>query len=445
MSDGRPRLTVVIPTLDEAEHLPRLLADLRSLEAAVIVVDGGSRDRTPELAAASGARVLRTETGRGLQLRAGGRAAGSDWLLFLHADSRLDADGIAAVQRFLDSARPSQFAHFDFALEGGAFFHRFIEFGQRLRQRLFGLVYGDQGLLVSRELYESVGGHPEWPLMEDVGGIDRLERVGKRRVLAARLVTSARRYERHGRWSGWLRNFGLITLFRLGVSTQRLASFYRPQAESPAARGRAGVRTPASPGTVVAFAKAPTPGRVKTRLAADVGDEEATRIYRVLGRTVVDRLRTGPHRLVVYVDPPEAGAVEQVRAWLGPDLECRLQVDGDLGARMHAAFEECLVESDRVCIVGTDVPELGADTVGRALAALEEADVVLGPAADGGYYLIGMRGLHAHLLRDMRWSTADVFEETKRRAEETNVSFRVLETLRDVDTLADVPQSLTAR
>ncbi|MDH3272851.1 MAG: glycosyltransferase, partial [Gemmatimonadota bacterium] len=135
-------LSVVIPTLDEAERLPALLSDLRPLGAEILVVDGGSVDATRQLGRDLGARVVEAPAGRGLQLRAGADLAAGDWLFFVHADSRLDTHAVTALRSFLDGAEPTDFAHFRFELERDRAIHRFIEFGQHLRERWLGLVYG---------------------------------------------------------------------------------------------------------------------------------------------------------------------------------------------------------------------------------------------------------------------------------------------------------------
>lgn len=419
-------LSVVIPTLDEEGRLPSLLRDLEPLKAEVIVVDGGSSDRTLDVARDAGVRTVVTEAGRGIQLRAGAEAARGRWLFFVHADCRLDPDAREALRTFLETARERDFAHFDFALDRDEWIHRFIEFGQDLRERWLGLIYGDQGLVVSRRLYDDVGGHPDWPLMEDVEVVRRLAALGRRVSLPAVLTTSARRYDREGGLRRWARNVLLMAGFRLGVSPHRLSRWYRPRGHAPKR-------------IVGVFAKAPAPGRVKTRLAADVGDRQAVEIYRAMGRAIVDELRGGPYRLVVYGDPPDEESLDAIRSWLGPDgLEVRPQTDGDLGRRMHAALTEALEEADEALLVGADIPGIDQPTVRRAFAALAEDDVVLGPATDGGYYLVGLSSPCHELFREMPWSTSRVLAETMRRAGSAGLQVGLLEEKSDVDTVDDL-------
>ncbi len=431
MSHGTPpRLGVVIPTLDEVRFLPGLLDDLSAVDAPheVVVADGGSADGTRALARERGTRVVEVPRGRATQLNAGARATDAPWLLFLHADVRLPPRTRDALVARLRSPDPERAAYFSFALAGDAWFWRFIEFGQRLRERMYGLAYGDQGLLVSREAFEAVGGYPDQPLMEDV---EILRRLGRRLVLERieePLVSSPRRYEREGRWYGWLRNTALISLYLAGISPERLVRWYRPEPRR----------------TLLVFAKAPEPGRVKTRLARTIGEEKAAALYRRVGRQVVDQLRGGPYRTVVCYAPADAD--DSVRAWLGPHgVVFRPQGPGDLGARMAEAFDDAFDDADRVCIVGTDAPEVDRAVVREAFRALERADLVLGPARDGGYYLMALRRPVPELFRDVPWSTGDVLDATLERARCLGLDVTLLDERSDIDTADDLDPGTLAR
>lgn len=226
-----PELGVVIPTLDEEETLPRLLEDLEALPVSVevVVADGGSRDRTLEAARKRGARTVRTSAGRGRQMNAGARTLASPWILFLHSDSRLPSETRDALLGWLRSPVSTEAAHFTFRLDRDGLWWSLIERGQRIRERLTGLTYGDQGLLISRTRYEAVGGFPEIPVMEDVEVVRRLRRDGGLDRIGAPLITSARRYEREGAVRACLRNLGLILLYFLSVRPDGLARWYRPR------------------------------------------------------------------------------------------------------------------------------------------------------------------------------------------------------------------------
>ncbi len=190
--------------------------------------------------------------------------------------------------------------------------------------------------------------------------------------------------------------------------------------------------------TLVVFVKDPRPGAVKTRLARDVGPDTAALVYRALAEAVLESTTPAPgeYERLVFFDPPEARRA--LREWL-PGVWLRAQARGDLGERLADAFARAFARgAARVAIVGSDAPELSRETVLRALAALDAADVVLGPAEDGGYYLIALREPHPELVRGVDWSTPAVLRQTLERAATARLEVRRLEPLRDVDTLADI-------
>lgn len=221
-------LSVVIPSLDAANTLPGVLRALAEGggEVEVVVVDGGSADATPQLAAASGATAVTAPRGRGGQLAAGARRASAPWLLFLHADTVPAPGWWRETRAFMaDPANAGRAAAFRFALDDGSAAARRLEALVAWRSRRLGLPYGDQGLLLSRRLYESVGGYRPLPLMEDV---DLIRRIGRNRVvmLETPAVTSATRYRRDGWLWRPLRNLGCLALYFAGVPPHLIARLY---------------------------------------------------------------------------------------------------------------------------------------------------------------------------------------------------------------------------
>jgi rSAM/selenodomain-associated transferase 1 len=190
--------------------------------------------------------------------------------------------------------------------------------------------------------------------------------------------------------------------------------------------------------TLVVFVKEPRPGAVKTRLAAAVGAEVAAELSRTLVETVLEATTPvpGEYERLVFFDPPEARRA--LREWL-PGVSLRAQAPGELGERLADAFARAFGRgATRVAIVGSDAPGVTRETALRALEALGEADVVLGPAEDGGYYLIALRAPHPELVRGIDWSTPVVLRQTLERATAARLVVRQIEPLRDVDTLADL-------
>ena len=189
---------------------------------------------------------------------------------------------------------------------------------------------------------------------------------------------------------------------------------------------------------LVVFVKHPRPGAVKTRLAAAIGPEAAADLYRALVEHVLEATtpRPGDYERLVFFDPP--GALEEMRAWL-PGVRLLAQKGDDLGARMADAFARAFARgARRVAIVGTDVPGVTRETVVEALCALDAAEVALGPAEDGGYYLLALREPRPELFSGIAWSTSNVAADTRARAAASRLSVRELPVLRDLDTLDDL-------
>lgn len=448
-ADGGPAadspLGVVIPAMDEASALPGLLADLSKLALAhhVVVVDGGSRDDTVAVARAGGALVLRAPTGRACQMNAGAAFLRTKWLLFLHADTRLDAAAREAVRRHVARDKPIA-AHFRLAFAHPHFWYRLLEAGQRVRERLFGLAYGDQGLLLPRELFFQAGPFPDEPVMEDVILALRLRRARRLMRLPAVAATSARRYEEEGKVRAFLRNARLISRFMAGAPSPALALDY------PLRRRQAVNAPPSSQqqsAALLVFAKAPRPGAVKTRLAAAVGPDAAAEAYRRMGRMIAVQLADAPAEMTVCFDPP--GTEAEMRRWLDPLPRRYLpQGHGDLGERMARLVRRALTgpdRADRAVVVGTDAPTVDGAVATRALNALDSADIVLGPSTDGGYYLIGLNAPCPDLFRSIPWSTSSVLAATAARAREQGLDVTYLEMQADIDTLADLTPDLARR
>ncbi len=222
-------LSIVIPALDAETQIEATLAALSPAAGPafeIVVADGGSADGTVALAESLGARVVTGPRGRGRQLIAGAAAAKGDWLLFLHADTRLAPGWRAEVAGFVAEPKNARRAGvFRLVLDDEAAPARRLERIARWRGRRLGLPYGDQGLLIARRFYEAIGGYRPIELMEDVALV---RRIGRRRLvwLESAAVTSARRYRKGGYLLRPARNLLCLALYFLGLPTRLIARLY---------------------------------------------------------------------------------------------------------------------------------------------------------------------------------------------------------------------------
>jgi rSAM/selenodomain-associated transferase 1 len=190
---------------------------------------------------------------------------------------------------------------------------------------------------------------------------------------------------------------------------------------------------------LIIFYRNPEIGKVKTRLAATMGDAKALAIYLKLAshtRTLASEVDCD--RVVYYSD-----YIDTEDAWSNTDFSKQLQKGSDLGARMENAFARSFAEGYKhVCIIGTDSHELTTQVIVKAFGSLRNKDAVIGPAVDGGYYLLGMSRFIPELFQEKEWSTKSVCEDTINDFNQLAISYHQLPTLRDVDTEADLPNEL---
>lgn len=222
-------LSIVIPTLNDGHRLAPTLERLNAYESPkeLIVCDGGSGDQTFALTAKAGGKFYMAPQGRGQQLAMGADVSVGEWMLFLHADTKLGPGWITTVDRFMKNPdNQYRAAYFMFSLDDPSPAARRIERLVEWRCNTLSLPYGDQGLLINRALYERIGGFNPIPLMEDV---DLIRRIPNHRLecLPALAVTSAERYQKGGYFLRPLKNLFCLGLFMLGVSPEFINTIYR--------------------------------------------------------------------------------------------------------------------------------------------------------------------------------------------------------------------------
>lgn len=192
---------------------------------------------------------------------------------------------------------------------------------------------------------------------------------------------------------------------------------------------------------LIIFVKAPRPGMVKTRLAATLGDGPAADAYRRITRTLLDHLESLANVELRYA-PDDALA--EIRPWLRAGWSARQQGPGDLGRRLVEAFADAFNRgADRSVIIGSDCPWIEPSDIENAWSHLNSFDVVLGPATDGGYWLIGLHKPQPEIFDGIQWSTESVLRQTLDRIRQAKLSSHMLRTLRDIDTSADWHEFLT--
>jgi rSAM/selenodomain-associated transferase 2 len=219
-----PRLSIVVPALDEAASIAATVHEALARADEVIVVDGGSRDATGEIAAAAGARVIDAPRGRASQMNAGAAIATGDVLLFLHADCRLPAEAGDAVRSAV--AGGARWGRFDVRLDSSRASLALVGAMMNLRSRLTGIATGDQAIFVDRSLWMALDGYAPIPLMEDVELCTRLRRVARCACLRGPVTVSARRWEARGVARTVVEMWAWRAAYALGASPARLHRLY---------------------------------------------------------------------------------------------------------------------------------------------------------------------------------------------------------------------------
>jgi rSAM/selenodomain-associated transferase 2/rSAM/selenodomain-associated transferase 1 len=419
------KLALVVPVLNEAASLPvRLgaLAALRARGVVLIVVDGGSTDDTPSLAATLADAVVAAPRGRAAQMNAGAchpLARNADALLFLHADTALPPDADALIAQAL--AGGATWGRFDVRIDGR---HRLLPLVAALmnrRSRATGIATGDQAMFVRRSVFASLGGFAQLPLMEDVELSARLKRIAPPACLAERVTTDGRRWDHRGFW----RTVGLMW---------RLRAAWAAGHDAHSLARRYGY-TPRPGAAVAVMAKAPVPGQAKTRLVPLLGEAGAARAQRgFILRTLATARHASTGPLTLHCALNAGHRLFHLLAQRH-GVVCLPQAEGDLGDRMSAVMVDHFARHRKtpLLIIGTDCPALTPAQLQQAADALQTSDAVLIPAEDGGYVLIGLRRALPDVFQRVAWSTPRVMAQTRERLSAIGARWVELPTLWDVD------------
>ncbi len=221
------KLSVVIPTLNEADNIEATLLPLQSLRQQgheVIVADGGSHDQTTTLTSPLTDQLINTPKGRARQMNNGARQASGDTLLFLHADTTLPTNAIELISEALVS---KPWGRFDVRLSGQQALLRIVEFMMNWRSRLSGVATGDQAIFIRRELFSKLGGFADIPLMEDINLSKRLKYYSRPACINTPVTTSSRRWEEHGILNTILLMWRLRLAYFFGATPEQLSKRYQ--------------------------------------------------------------------------------------------------------------------------------------------------------------------------------------------------------------------------
>ena len=482
-------LSIIIPVLNEQECIAARLGALQQLRrngCEIILVDGGSVDGTVKLAEPLVDHLHVCDKGRARQMNVGAATASADTLLFLHVDTELPTHADKLV---LQAVTNNQWGWFqlEFNKQSSAF--SIISSGMNWRASLTHVCTGDQTLFVRRDLFELVGGFPTIPLMEDVAISKILRQQGRPTIISTPVNTSTRRWDKNGIVRTVLFMWWLRLLYYFGRNPAALAKRYYPE-RSPAAktaeseyrgqqqedqqasqeeeqkedqqehqqehqqkdqqkdRQKNQFEDSAQSGTsafdypnsrILVFAKDPVLGEVKTRLEPVIGPEKSLSLHKAMNARICHLLRDS--NLAAWQLWVTADTSHEFFVSLCNRKDIFLQKGAGLGEKMaNAAAQSFSTTSlDSLLIIGSDCPSIDESYLQDALQQLAEgSDVVLGPAEDGGYVLIGLRAPNWKLFEGIDWGTDKVLEQTMRNIGEMGLSSSNLKKLWDVDRPGDL-------
>lgn len=421
------KFSVIVITYNEEEKIGDVINSIldasKGHDCEIILSDGGSCDNTLLIAHESGIRSVKSEPCRGIQCNNGAENSSGDILVFLHGDTIFPEEGFDVLAN--DFKNPDcKIGTLKMGFDEPHFLLKFYTFFTSF-DSIF-TSFGDQCIAVRKSYFYEIGRFPNWQLFEDVHFLRTARKQTKIHSFNSKVITSARRFKKNGIIKQQLRNASYILLYLAGISSKKLSELYSRQSIQKRQKG------------IIIFAKYPEPGKVKTRLAASIGKEKAAEFYdNCAKKTKKECLKIVD--LERYFFFAESKNYEKVMEWIGNGFHFYAQSNGNLGDRIKAAFQVVFKEgNDKVIIIGTDCPDLNNKKLEKAYKELKTNDVVIGPAADGGYYLIGTSKFYPELFENIDWSTDRVFEQTIRNIEKLGLKSSKLEELRDIDTIEDL-------
>ena len=424
-----------VPTIDRDSFTPRIHALTELLRPCdeIILVDGGSSDaswRTLQaLAIHPQITAIQSQKGRARQMNCGAATAKGDILLFLHADTVLNAAAWNGFSQALQArGGQSVWGRFNVRISGQSRWLPVVAWFMNHRSRFSKIATGDQALFASRLLFEKVGGFPEQPLMEDIEWSKRLKQVAAPCFLPidTPVMTSGRRWDTQGAWKTILLMWRFRYQYWRGVPATELARQYADAREK-------------IPLTVAVFAKYPQAGRVKTRLEPMLGAEQCAEFARYLLLSTLDKL-SGVN-VVLWTD---GGSDAQWGSLLaGRQVTRCIQPEGHLGVRMQTAVQTHLKHSEVVVLLGPDAVQFTVNDLRALEKAAKQHALAFVPALDGGYVALACtRCVSSVFSGDIQWGGAQVAAQTREALDGLGIEAKWFEAQLDIDEPEDLQQAV---
>ncbi|MBK6913325.1 MAG: TIGR04283 family arsenosugar biosynthesis glycosyltransferase [Ignavibacteriales bacterium] len=419
------KYSLIVPCLNEAKFITECLRSIRKSFGSdeIILVDGGSSDKTLELAYLFDVRIIKSTKGRGIQMNAGAEKASGDILIFVHADTFIPDNARQLIEN--EFANPIiKVATFRLGFDAD---HKILNFYSKFSNydSMF-TKFGDQCVIIRKSFYDVLGGFPKWSIFEDVQLWSKARKKTKIKILDAAVVTSARKFLLGGIARTQIQNALLFIKYFLGMDQTKIAqSYYSMNIKKKNA--------------IIIFAKYPKHGNVKTRLAKTLGENVATKFYISCASHVFKESLKLKKTVVPFLFYPDREQSDELKNWAGRKFIYKIQNGTDLGQRMSNAFAEVFKNNfEKVLIIGTDIPDLSSGLINQALSELDKNDIVIGPSTDGGYYLLGMKKFHLDLFNNIQWSSEEVLNKTLNIINQQDLMFTLLPKLMDIDTEEDL-------
>jgi len=420
------KYSVIIPTLNEEKHIASCIFNINRClpNAEIIVSDGGSKDKTLKIATDNGALILSSLKSRGNQLNVGAERAMGEFLIFLHADTVLPEKSDLLIDKtFTDEKVQVATFKMNFDIDNWIlnFYSWFTKFDSIFTR------FGDCGIVVRKNYFERGNLFPEWKLFEDVHFLRTARKEVDVFTIPGFVTTSARRFLQNGFVKTQIRNFVYIIQYLMNKKPEYLYSKYNKMKNF-------------NKKAVIVFAKFPEKGKVKTRLASTLGDRFAKDFYKVCAEhTFNEILKTNNNNTRHFLFYSDENDRKKIKKWTQSKFLLFHQQGEDLGKKMLNAFQSVFKNDvSKTIIIGTDLPDISSDIIEKSFNLLDDCDVVIGPATDGGYYLLGMKKIYEKLFLNLPWSTDKLFEQTLKIINELNLNLSILPELSDIDTENDL-------